>query len=110
MTAADIEAHPDMPIEQLLTSRVSGLRVRRTSDGEVAIQIRGATGTNMEASWPLYVIDGMPVDAGPEGAMPRVNLNDILSIQVLKDPSSTSMYGLRGGSGVIVIRTKRSQR
>lgn len=110
VTAADIEMHPNQPLEQLLVARVSGLRLSRTPDGESAIQIRGATTTGLEPNWPLYVVDGMPIDAGPHGAMPRINRNDVASIEVLKDPGSTAVYGLRGAGGVIVITTKRGRR
>jgi TonB-dependent SusC/RagA subfamily outer membrane receptor len=106
VTANDIEKNPNQPIEQVLQAKVPGVWVTRTPDGGVAIQIRGTTsfyGSNQ----PLYVIDGVPVQPGPNGALTGVNPYDIESIQVLKDAADTAMYGMRGANGVIVVTTKR---
>ncbi|PYP81348.1 MAG: hypothetical protein DMD25_01790, partial [Gemmatimonadetes bacterium] len=48
-----------------------------------------------------------PVEAAAGGALRGINPHDIASIQVLKDPAETAMYGVRGANGVIVIKTKR---
>ena len=47
------------------------------------------------------------MEAAPGGALKGINPHDIQSIQVLKDPSETTVYGVRGANGVIVITTKR---
>lgn len=52
---------------------------------------------------PLVVVDGMPLNGG----LNQVNLNDVASIQVLKDASATAIYGARGANGVVIIQTKR---
>jgi TonB-dependent SusC/RagA subfamily outer membrane receptor len=56
---------------------------------------------------PLYVIDEVPMQAGPGGALVGVNPHDIDTIQVLKNPADTGRYGIRGANGVILITTKR---
>ncbi len=55
---------------------------------------------------PLYVIDGVPINPGPGGALTGINPYDIESIRVLKDVGDTAEYGLRGANGVILIKTK----
>src|SRR5438046_4846532 len=54
-----------------------------------------------------YVLDGVVIDPGPKGYLTGVNPNDIESIEVLKEPAETALYGLRGANGVIII--KRSE-
>ena len=65
--------------------------------------IRGV-GTVNDAS-PLFVIDGVPVSSG----LGQLNMNDIASIQVLKDASATAIYGSRGANGVIIVTTKHGK-
>ena len=106
VTAEDIERNPGTPIEQLLEAKIPGIHVTRTSSGAIAIRIRGIS-SFYSSNDPLYVIDGTPLDAGPEGALTGVNPYDIESIRVLKDPADIGIYGVRGANGVIVITTKR---
>ena len=107
VTSKDIDRSGNSePIEKLLQQKVPGLLVTRTPDGGIALQIRGAsslTGNNA----PLYVIDDVPVRAGPGGELVGVNPHDIETIKVLKDPADTGIYGMRGANGVILITTKR---
>jgi len=56
---------------------------------------------------PVYVVDDVPVQPGPGGALIVINPHDIESIKVLKDPADTGIYGMRGANGVILITTKR---
>ena len=107
VTSDDINQHAGQPIETILQAKVPGLIVTRTSDGGIAVQIRGAP-SFYSGSEPLYVIDGVPVKAGPGGALLGINPYDIETIKVLKDPADTALYGLRGGNGVIVVETKRA--
>ncbi|MBC7791209.1 MAG: TonB-dependent receptor plug domain-containing protein, partial [Anaerolineae bacterium] len=58
---------------------------------------------------PLYVVDGLAIQPGPNGSLVGINPYDIETIEVLKDAASTSMYGSRGSNGVILIKTKRSR-
>jgi TonB-dependent SusC/RagA subfamily outer membrane receptor len=105
VTAEDIERNPGKPIEQVLAERFPGVTVTRIGGG-IAVRIRG--GSSIEGSnTPLYVLDGMVIEPGPNGTLSGINPHDIESIEVLKDAVSTTMYGLRGANGVIVIKTKR---
>ncbi len=106
VTAEDIERAPGKPIEDLLMSRFPGVQVTRAPDGSIAVRIRGATSIH-GSNEPLYVIDGVPIRPGPDGALFGINPYDIESIEVLTDPASTTMYGMRGANGVIVITTKQ---
>ena len=110
VTAEDIERQgaSDEPLEKILQGRVAGVTVTRAADGGIAVRIRGVSsfyGNNE----PLYVIDGMPVQPGPNGSLTGINPYDIESIKVLKDPAETAIYGIRGANGVIVIKTKQGR-
>jgi TonB-dependent SusC/RagA subfamily outer membrane receptor len=108
VTSEDIQRAPGQPIEEILKGRVAGVTVTRV-DGGLAVRIRGATSIygNNE---PLYVLDGIPIQPGPGGTLQGIDPYDIESIQVLKDPADTALYGMRGANGVIVIKTKRALR
>ncbi|HXF96066.1 MAG TPA: TonB-dependent receptor plug domain-containing protein [Gemmatimonadales bacterium] len=106
VTSEDIRRQPGQPIERILEGRVAGVTVVRTADGGIAVRIRGFT-SFFGSNDPLYVIDGIPIQPGPGGSLVGINPYDIESIEVLKDPVSTAMYGMRGANGVIVIKTKR---
>lgn len=93
------------PIEVVLQRKVPGLKVTRTSDGGIALQVRGATSFRGEQATPLYILDGLPFRPGPEGAITGVNPNDIASVKVLKG-AEAGIYGSEGSDGVIVITTK----
>jgi TonB-dependent starch-binding outer membrane protein SusC len=94
-------------VEELLAGRVPGLRVLPTPNGGFTIRVRGTT-TVQGSAEPLYIIDGMPVTLLPGEGLNWLDPAEILRIEVLKDPAETSMYGVRGANGVIVIRTKGS--
>ena len=106
VTAEDIARSPNQPIEQVLQAKVPGVWITRTPDGGIAVQIRGNTSIYGEQQ-PLYVVDGVPIQPGPNGALNGVNPYDIESIKVLKDAAETAMYGMRGANGVIVVKTKK---
>jgi TonB-dependent SusC/RagA subfamily outer membrane receptor len=104
----DVNRNPNIPLEQLLQGKVSGVTVTRTDDGGLAIRLRGQSSFNGNNA-PLYVLDGVPIAAGPNGSLMGINPYDIASIKVLKDPAEMTMYGVRGANGIIVIKTKKSQ-
>jgi TonB-dependent SusC/RagA subfamily outer membrane receptor len=107
ITSKDIDrSNSGESIEKMLQDKVSGLLVTRTPDGGIALQIRGM-GSALGDNTPLYVIDEVPMQAGPGGALVGVNPHDIDTIQVLKNPADTGRYGIRGANGVILITTKR---
>jgi len=56
---------------------------------------------------PLFVVDGVPI-TGTNGTLSWLNPHDVESITVLKDPSTTAIYGVRGANGVVIIKTKGS--
>jgi TonB-dependent SusC/RagA subfamily outer membrane receptor len=105
VTAADIEKTPSEPIEKLLQAKVPGLVITSTADGGIAVQIRGA-GSFYSSDAPLYIVDDVPFQPGPGGALTGINPHDIDWIKVLKNPEDTGLYGMRGSNGVIVIKTK----
>jgi TonB-dependent SusC/RagA subfamily outer membrane receptor len=106
VTSEDIQRNSGEPIEKVLQGRFAGVEVNRTASGGISVRIRGATSFNGSTE-PLYVVDGIPIQAGPDGSLTGINPYDIESIQVLKDPADTAIYGMRGANGVIVIKTKR---
>ncbi|MDQ6768821.1 MAG: TonB-dependent receptor plug domain-containing protein [Gemmatimonadota bacterium] len=106
VTSDEISRTPDDGLNNVLTARVSGVWVSRTADGGIAVRIRGGSSI-LGNNEPLYVIDGIAVQPGPYGGLTGINPFDIASIEVLKDVASTSLYGVRGSNGVIVIKTKR---
>ncbi len=106
VTAADMETTGD-PIEKTLQAKVSGVVIGRAPDGSISVEIRG-TSSFYSGTGPLYLVDDVPFQPGPGGALTGVNPHDIESIKVLKNPADTGIYGMRGANGVIVIKTKRA--
>jgi TonB-dependent SusC/RagA subfamily outer membrane receptor len=106
VTAKDIDQNPGTPIEQILEAKVPGIAVSRMADGSVSIEIRGSS-SFYSGTTPLYVLDGVPIQAGRGGALAGVNPYDIETIKVLKNPAETAIYGVRGANGVLLITTKR---
>jgi len=100
-----IEEIPLASVEDVLAGKVAGANVSMTSGqpGQAAtVVIRGRT-SMQKYTEPLYIIDGMPVNANN---FAKLMADDIESMQVLKDAAATSIYGNRGAAGVIVITTK----
>jgi len=106
VTSEDLAKAPGQSVEQVLMGRFPGVEVSRTPDGGFAVRIRGGSSIR-SGNTPLYVLDGVVIDPGPNGYLTGVNPNDIESIEVLKEPAETALYGLRGANGVIIIKTKR---
>jgi TonB-dependent SusC/RagA subfamily outer membrane receptor len=104
--AVDQSHHVYTSMEELIESRAPGVQVIR-QNGTYALRIRGLSSPvgNLD---PLIVIDGHPSDLPGTRALEALSPNDVVKIEVLKDAASTSFYGSRGGSGVILVRTKRS--
>ncbi|GEO05191.1 SusC/RagA family TonB-linked outer membrane protein [Adhaeribacter aerolatus] len=103
---------PVATIDQKLIGQVAGVQIQQlsgTPGGGTSVKIRG-NGSLGAGNEPLYVVDGMPYSAGMnQNTNPLVflNPNDIESVTVLKDASSTAIYGSRGANGVILITTKK---
>ncbi len=103
VTSQEIDRSPG-EIDKALTGRFPGVIVSRTPDGGIAVRIRGSQSFYGD---PLYEIDGIAIQAGPNGSLSGINPNDIESIKVLKSAAETAMYGSRGANGVIIIKTKK---
>lgn len=104
----DMSKAPVSSFAEALAGRVSGVQVT-ANDGQpgggINIFIRGV-GSLTQSSSPLYVIDGFPIeDLDPT----TLNPEEIESMSILKDASSTAVYGSRGANGVILIQTKRGK-
>jgi TonB-linked SusC/RagA family outer membrane protein len=100
-----LQERPAINLEQELAGKIAGVNVSTNSGapgGATKIRIRGYSSINTTTD-PLYVVDGVIWTEG--GA--SINPNDVASIDVLKDASSTAIYGTRGANGVILITTKR---
>jgi len=99
----DITLTPSSNPMEALQGRVSGLDITKSSGqagSGVSMQLRGNRSFSSSGTSPLFIIDGMPGDYA------TLNPNDIESIEVLKDASSTAIYGSSGANGVVLITTK----
>ena len=108
VTADQIQQSGGDPIEKLLMNHSPGVWVGRSSDGGIAVRIRGGTSL-MGNNEPLYIVDGSPFLPGPNGALTGINPYDIESIKVLKEAADLTMYGVRGANGVIIVKTKQKR-
>jgi len=96
---------PSTNITQALQGRVAGVDMSQTSSkpgASMQIRIRGTRSLNADND-PLVVLDGIPF----AGSISDINPNDIKSVDILKDASSTAIYGSRGANGVIMITTHK---
>jgi len=106
VSSVSSSALKDIPVTsaaQAIAGKMAGVQVTQTEgspDAEIKIRVRGGGSITQDNS-PLYIVDGFPVD----------NINDIAptdieSIDILKDASSTAIYGARGANGVVLVTTK----
>ena len=106
--ARDLEKVPNGRVEQALQGRVSGVTIASNAGqpgSGSTIRVRGIT-TFGAGNEPLWVVDGVVVDAGAIGYL---NQSDIESIEVLKDATSAAIYGTRAATGVILVTTKKGK-
>jgi TonB-linked SusC/RagA family outer membrane protein len=107
VSGSTLAAIPVATVGEALTGKMAGVQVVTTEgspDAEVVIRVRGGgsvTGDNK----PLYIVDGFPVNS-----ISDIPSSDIESIDVLKDASSTAIYGSRGAAGVVIITTKSGKK
>lgn len=102
--------------EQLINGKVSGVQIMSNSGSASAgstIRVRGGASLNASNA-PLIVLDGVPLEQGgisgnSSNFLSMINPSDIESMTVLKDASSTAIYGSRASNGVIIITTKKGQ-
>ena len=103
----ELLAVPQSTISSALQGRSAGVHVKQTSGapgGDITVRIRG-TNSILGGNDPLYVIDGFPSNS----TSPGINMEDIESIEILKDASAIAIYGSRGSNGVILITTKKGK-
>src|SRR5690606_24608296 len=101
--AKTITAAPVSSALEAIQGRVAGLNINTTEgspDAELTVRVRGGGSITQDNS-PLYIVDGFPVSS-----IADIAPQDIESIDILKDASSTAIYGARGANGVILVTTK----
>src|SRR5690606_32098164 len=115
VSADRLQERPSASLNQAPAGRISGVQVNTNSGrpgGKTNIRVRGFSSINSSNN-PLYVVDGVALPQGNQDqfstAIDYLNPNDIASVEVLKDASSTAIYGARGANGVILITTKRGK-
>lgn len=121
----DLPKSSNISVSHMLSGKAAGVTAIQNSaqpGGGVEMLIRGAASTGA-GNEPLYIIDGFPVnnasiepsadnrytDFGSRNPLNSINPNDIESIEILKDASSTAIYGARAANGVIIITTKKGR-
>jgi len=103
VNAEALVAVPVASAAEALTGKMAGVQITTTEgspDADVKIRVRGG-GSITQSNDPLYVVDGFPVES-----ISDIPASDIEDITVLKDASSTAIYGSRGANGVILVTTK----
>ena len=103
VSAKDIANVPVSSAAQAIQGKMAGVSVMQTEgspDADVKIRVRGGGSLSQDNS-PLYIVDGFPVNS-----ISDIAPSDIETIDVLKDASSTAIYGARGANGVIIVTTK----
>lgn len=115
VSSKDFNQGPVLSAQQLIQGKVAGVSISSGggAPGEGQnIVIRGQGSLSLNSS-PLYVVDGIPLDnsgvGGSRNPLNFINPNDIESMTVLKDASSTAIYGSRAANGVIMITTKKGK-
>ncbi|BAX78822.1 SusC/RagA family TonB-linked outer membrane protein [Labilibaculum antarcticum] len=106
VSSDELTVRPVQSVGQALQGQATGVQVRTNSaapGGGTSIVIRGQNSVNSGSS-PLYVVDGIPLDN-----IDNISVGDIESIEVLKDASSTAIYGSRGANGVILMTSKKGK-
>lgn len=103
LSADDISSVPVSSVTEAMAGKMAGVIITATEgspDADVKIRVRGGGSLSQDNS-PLYIVDGFPVSS-----ISDIAPSEIQSIDVLKDASSTAIYGARGANGVIIITTK----
>jgi TonB-dependent SusC/RagA subfamily outer membrane receptor len=126
VTTEALEHSPIVSLDQVLQGTSPGVDVTTASSepgGALSVRIRGTSSITGSAE-PLYVIDGFPIEndidgqsvgnggrtrTTPSNPLATLNPSDIESITILKDASSTAIYGARGANGVVIITTKQGR-
>lgn len=108
ISARDIKDVPLSSAAEAIQGRLAGVQLTSTEGApgaDLIIRVRGGNSITQDNS-PLYIVDGIQVD----NALSVIAPQDIASIDVLKDASTTAIYGARGANGVVIITTKAEER
>ena len=124
VNAKDISSNSITTPDQALQGRIAGVQVQTSSHapgGGISVQVRGTSSLSADGQ-PLYVVDGFPISnefssassvdgtvAISQNPLNSIDPSNIESIEVLKDASSTAIYGARGANGVVLITTKKGK-
>ncbi len=109
VSADELASRPSANVGDALQGKVAGLQIFNTSgepQSSVSVRLRGESSLNLSTA-PLYILDGVPVSSS---VFNSINPSDIENISVLKDASSTAIYGSRAANGVIFISTKKGKK
>lgn len=111
LSKAKLKEIDAVSIDRAMAGKVSGVSVGKSSGrpGQASsVRIRGVSSLSGDAA-TLYIVDGIPVNGDDTKGNPLANIdpNDIVSMEVLKDASATSIYGSRASNGVVMITTKK---
>ena len=107
VSGKELAEAPVVSAAQALAGKAAGVNIVSQSGAPgagVNVTVRGGASIT-QSTKPLYIVDGFPMD----DALSNIDINDIATIDVLKDASSTAIYGARGSNGIIVITTKSSK-
>ena len=107
VSAEKLEETPAVSLNQALQGKSAGVQVQLSDNspgGGVSVLIRGRGSIN-QSNEPIYVVDGIIM----EGTLNNINVNDIASIDILKDASAAAIYGSRAANGVVIVTTKKGQ-
>lgn len=104
--ASDLKGQPVSSMAEAMAGKMPGVQITQGTGApgsSLQIKVRG-TGTITAGTSPLYVVDGVPL---AKDQLNTFNMNDVESIEVLKDASSAAIYGSRGSNGFVLITTKK---
>ena len=108
VSAGELAAVPVMTAAQALQGKAAGVNIVTAGGApgaKVEVTVRGGTSIT-QSTKPLYIVDGFEM----EDALTNIDINDIENIDILKDASSTAIYGARGSNGIILITTKSGKK
>jgi TonB-linked SusC/RagA family outer membrane protein len=122
VTAAEIALQPLVSPLETLQGRMAGVVVNKptgVAGSAPVIQIRGQNSLRSDGNYPLYIIDGVPINSAPISGsgllalgmdpLSTLGLSQIESIEILKDADATAIYGSRGANGVVLVTTKKGK-
>lgn len=110
VSSKELEEKPVTTINEAIQGRMAGVFVNAASKpgDDAKIKIRGTNTIRKDGYDPIYVVDGLVLESF-KGGFNAINVNDVASVQVLKDASATALYGSRGANGVVLVTTKKGR-